>query len=107
MSEIYLDSGISNDDHKLEIPVYDLFRADHLSNTKRGGVYIYYRISLLLKILGIEYLQECINFEITIRGKLCRFVSLYRSTSQSQVILKHLLTTSKKILTQLQPIILF
>ena len=68
----------------MEIPGYDLFRGDHPSNTKRGGVCIYYRDSLLLKILGIQYLQECINFEIRIGGKLCRFVSLYRSPSQSQ-----------------------
>ena len=72
LSEIYLDfSSVSNDDDNLEIPGYHLFRADHPSNTKRGGV-------------GIQYLQECSNFEIRIGGKLCRFVSLYRSPSQSQ-----------------------
>ena len=84
LSETYLDSSISNDDDNLEIPGYDLFRADHPSNTKRGGVCIYYRNSLPLKILNIQYLHECINFEIRIGGKLCRFVSLYRSPSQSQ-----------------------
>ena len=68
----------------MEIPGYDLFRADHPSNTKRGGVCIYYRNSLPLKILGIQYLQECINFEIRIGGKLCRFISLYCSSSQSK-----------------------
>ena len=40
--------------------------------------------SLPLKSLGNQYLHECINFEIRIGGKLCRFVSLYRSPSQSQ-----------------------
>ena len=34
LSETYLDSSISNDDDNLEIPGYDLFRADHPSNTK-------------------------------------------------------------------------
>ena len=68
----------------MEIPGYDLFRADHPSNTKRGGVCIYYRNSLPLKILNIQYLHECINFEIRIGGKLCRFVSLYCSPSQLQ-----------------------
>ena len=61
-----------------------MFRADHPSNTKRGGVCIYYRNSLPLKILNIQYLHECINFEIRIGGKLCRFVSLYRLPNQSQ-----------------------
>ena len=80
----YLHSSISNDDDNLEIPGNDLFRADHPSNTKRGGVCIYYRNSLLLKILNIQYLHECINFEIRIGGKLCRLVFFYRSPSQSQ-----------------------
>ena len=73
LSETYLNSSISNDDGNLEIPGYDLFRA-----------FIYYRNSLPLKIPGIEYLHECINFEIRIGGKLCRFVSLYRLPNQSQ-----------------------
>ena len=84
LSEIYLDSSISNDDDNLEFPGYDLFRADHPSNTKRCGVCIYYRNSLPLKILNIPYLHERINFEIRIGGKLCRFVSLFCSPSQSQ-----------------------
>ena len=84
LSETYLNASISNDDDSLEVPGYNLFRADHLSNTKRGGVCIYYRNSLPLKILGIHYLQECINFEIMIGGKLYKFVSLYRSPNQSQ-----------------------
>ena len=84
LSETSLDYSISNDDDNLEIPGYELYRGDHPSNTKRGGVCIYYRNSLPLKILGIQYLHECVNFEIRIGGKLYRFVSLYRSTSQSQ-----------------------
>ena len=70
-----------NDDDSLEVPGYNLFR---LSNTKRGGVCIHYSNSLPLKILGIQYLQECINFEIIIGGKLWRFSSLYCSPNQSQ-----------------------
>ena len=62
LSETSLDSSISNDDDDLEIPGYDLYRADYPSKTKRGGVCIYYRNSLPLKILGIQYLHECINF---------------------------------------------
>ena len=54
----------------------------HLILNEAGGVCIYYRNSLPLKVLGIQDLQEC--FEIRIGGKLCRFVSLYGSPSQSQ-----------------------
>ena len=68
----------------MEIPGYDLFRADHPPNTKRSDVCIYYKNSLPLNFLNIQYLHECINFEIKIGGKLCRFVSLYHSPGQSQ-----------------------
>ena len=48
------------------------------------AVFVFTRNSLPWKILNIQYLHECINFEIRVGGKLCRFVSLYRSPSQSQ-----------------------
>ena len=37
-----------------------------------------------MRVLGIQYLQECINFELNIGGKICSFISLYRSRSQTQ-----------------------
>ena len=37
-----------------------------------------------MRVLGIQYLQECINFELNIGGKICNFISLYRSPSQTQ-----------------------
>ena len=40
--------------------------------------------TLLLKVLDIQLLQECINFEIKIADKICNFISLYRSPSQSK-----------------------
>ena len=76
-SETYLDSSILSDDKNLEIPGYDLIRADHPSNSKRGGVCVYYRNSLPLKIQDIFYLQECIVFELKIGNKFCKIVSLY------------------------------
>ena len=38
--------------------------------------------SLLLKIIDIQYLQECINFHLIIDDKLCHFITLYRSPNQ-------------------------
>ena len=59
-----------------EVPSYNLVRGDHPSNTKKGGVCIYYRDSLPLKVLDLHYLQECINFEIMIGNEICNFISL-------------------------------
>ena len=36
--------------------------ADHPSNNKRGGVCIFYRTTLPLRVLHISYLSECITF---------------------------------------------
>ena len=48
LSETYLDSCILSHDANLEIQGYDLIRACHPSNVKRGGVYIYYKNHLPL-----------------------------------------------------------
>ena len=86
LSETYLDSSISSDNDNLELPGYNLVRADNPTNTKRGGVCIYYHNSLPLKVIDIQLLNECINFEIRIGGKLCSFLCLYRSPSQTREI---------------------
>ena len=84
LSETYLNSEISTDDKNLEIPGYYLLRADHPSNNKRGGVCIFYRTNLPLRVLNISYLSECITFEISINNIVCCFIHLYRSPSQTQ-----------------------
>ena len=50
ISEIFLDSSHSYGDHSLKLEGYELIRADHPNNTKRGGVCIYYKEHLPLKI---------------------------------------------------------
>ena len=35
-------------------------------------------------IINIGYLHECLSFELQIWDKICYFVDLYRSPSQSQ-----------------------
>ena len=84
LSETYLDSTVASDDENLEITGYNLVRSDHPANTKRGGVSLYYKNCLPLTVLDIQYLDECMNFELKIGDKLCTFVALYRSPSQSQ-----------------------
>ena len=86
LSETYLDSSISSHNDNLELPGYNLVRADNPTNTKRGGLCIYYYNSLPLKVMDIQLLNECINFEIKIGGKLCSFLWLYRSSSQTRDI---------------------
>ena len=80
---LYLNSETLSNDENLNIQGCNLVRADRLSNTKRGGVCIYFKESLPLRLYNVSYLNECICFEIMISNKLCNFISLYRSPSQS------------------------
>ena len=73
-----------NNDDKLQIPGYTLIRSDHPSNTRCGGVCICYKSSLPLRVINIGCLHECLSFELQIGDKICNFVAIYRSPSQSQ-----------------------
>ena len=43
ISETYFDSSILEGDSSFQLDGYKVIRADHPSNTKRGGVCIYYK----------------------------------------------------------------
>ena len=73
-----------SDDDSFNLPGYNVVKGDHPSNTKKGGACIYFKNSVLLRVLDIQFLQECINFEIKVADKTCNFISLYRSPSQSK-----------------------
>ena len=83
LSETYLDSSNLCDNDNLNPPGYNVVKTNHPSN-KKGGVSIYLKNSLPLKVLDIQLLQECINFEIKIADKTCNFISLHRSPGQSK-----------------------
>ena len=56
LSKIYLNSEIPFDDKNLEVPVYNLVREDHPSNSKRGGVCVYYKSLLPFRVINVKYL---------------------------------------------------
>ena len=60
-----------------------MVRADHPANSTRGGVCMFYKICLPLKVLDIRFLHESIAFELQIGDELCSFISPYRSSNQS------------------------
>ena len=84
LSETYLYSNTPLNDDNLEIYGYTLVRSDHPSNTKRGGVCLYYKNNLPLRVINSGYLNECLTLELTVGDKTCNLVVLYRSPSQSQ-----------------------
>ena len=84
LSETCLDSSTPFGDDTLEISGYNLIPSDHLPNNKCGSVCAYYKNFLPLRVCDIRLLDECINLVLNIGDKLCRFVALYRSPSQTQ-----------------------
>ena len=43
ISETFLNSSIQNNDDRIKIDGYNLIRSDHPSDSKKGGVCIYYK----------------------------------------------------------------
>ena len=89
ISESYFNSDIWSSDDNLNIPGYNISLANHPSGNRRVGVRIYYKESLPVKMLNINYLQEGIWFDLKIESKLCTIVALYRSSGQSADDLKY------------------
>ena len=59
LSETYLHSSNLSDNDNFNLPGYNVVRADHPSNAKKGGVCICFKNALSLKVLHIRLLQEC------------------------------------------------
>ena len=49
ISETYFDSSVIERNRSFQLNGYDLLRADHPNNIKRGGVCIYYKESLCVR----------------------------------------------------------
>ena len=59
ISETYLDSTVTAYDKDLAIEGYNLVRADHPNDLKKGGICIYYSESLAIQLINVNYLSEC------------------------------------------------
>ena len=84
LSETYLNDTIPNNEIEIEGYSSDIFRRDHPTNTKRGGVCLYYKNTLPIKLRpDLHILDESIVVELTLSRKKLFFVVIYRSPSQS------------------------
>ena len=83
IGESFLDSSLEDADQRLKIDNYELFRCDHPSNSRRGGVYLYYRDHLTVERRpGLTSLDECLVCEVKSGTKKLILALLYRSPSQ-------------------------
>ena len=84
LSETFLDSTVSQHDENIMINGYSLLRADHPSNSKRGGVGLYSKEHLpLIRRNELSILRECLVTEIIVDNEKCFFTCLYRFPNQN------------------------
>ena len=102
ISETHLDSSVSKDDNALSIEGYSITRPDHPSNTKRGGVCIYYNDKISVRQMSNIHLPECLACEIVIGKKKGYVVTLYRSPSQNQSEFEHFLLSLENLLCNIR-----
>ena len=80
-SETYLDSSTPN--NLIGIQGYNLVRADHPDDTKRGGVCIYNKEPLPVKIINLPYFKETLLLQISYNKNKVIVSVIYRSPSQT------------------------
>ena len=83
ISETYFDSSILEGDSSFQLDGYKVIRADHPSNTKRGGICIYYKETLSVRALNLTNLNECIICQVSVQNCKGYIGVIYRSPSQS------------------------
>ncbi len=84
VSESMLDETITIDNIFIGGFSNDIFRSDHPSNSKIGGVGLYYREGLpIIRRKDLEFIQEMVCAEITIARIKIVFCTVYRSPSQT------------------------
>ena len=83
LCETFLESSIGDDDPRLQIDGYSLFRSDYPSNSKGGGVCMYYKDHLsLVRRPELTTLDECLICEIRSGSNIVFLCHCYCSPSQ-------------------------
>ena len=70
----------------MKIPDYELIRFDHPSNQKCGGICIYQKDFLAIKVNNVSCLKECLSFSLSVYGKQCNITLVCRSPNQSSEV---------------------
>ena len=76
-----LDLDSTVDPNNLLFNGYNLLRADHADSVKRGGVCLYYRENLILRLVDTHHIEQCIFCEINIQNTASYVGVIYRSPS--------------------------
>ena len=97
--ETYRDSSVP--DSFLKIDGYNLVHADHPSDTKKGGVCIYNKKSLLVRAINLSYFEEALLLEMTYQNKKLIVSVICRSPSQSNNEFDSFLSNLEKLVSDI------
>ena len=77
----------STPDNLVDIQGYNLVRSDHPDDTKKRGVYIYYKQSLPVRVINLPYFKEALLLEMSFNKKKVIVSVIYRFQSNLQNLL--------------------
>ena len=100
ISETFFDSSILEADRNFQLNGYQPIRADHPSNTKRGGVCIYHKESLGVRLVKLSNLTQCIVCEVFLQNCKGYIGVVYRSPSQDNIEFESFLSDFDELLSK-------
>ena len=99
ISKTFFDSSVQEGDKTIELDGYNLLRADHPSNSKQGGVYIFYKDTLGVRMVKSLRFSECIISQVSVQNCKGYVGVVYRSLSQDSFQLEIFLSNFEKVLS--------
>ena len=81
---------------------YNLIRADHPDNIKRGGVCLYFKKGLALRKIELSHITECLLCEVNVKGQVGFIIVSYRSPSQTSSQFDDFLSNFEKLFDDVQ-----
>ena len=100
--ESYLDSTVLLDDNCLSLNGYSVTHTDHPDNFKRGGVCMYCKENLSLRIISTSYFDQCLLCEVTCQNQKAYIAVIYCSPSQSCNEFEDFLFNLEKLINQIK-----
>ena len=101
ISETYLDSSVTDNNKEPAMEGCSFISADHPRNVKKGGVDIYYKESIAVEIISINFFSECLLCEVAVTNKKGYIAALCRSPSQTNTVFNNFLSNFEKLLYKL------
>ena len=93
------DSLVLEGDKNIQLIGYNMIREDHPSNAKRGGVCIFYKETLGVRVVNLSNLTEYNICEVSIQNNKGYIGVVHRSPSQDVIEFQNFLSNFESILS--------